>query len=73
MKDMAWHMVHLDEHTTNRNKQIYYSLTFNFKKKVPHKTWNIQYDLYCLHDMLLLDSQNVNTHKVDMLKLGECY
>lgn len=62
----------LDDHRTNRNNQIYYLWTFNFKK-VSHKTWNIQYDLYCLHDMLLQDSQNVNTYKMDILKLGECY
>jgi hypothetical protein len=72
MMEMAWHVVHLDDHRTNRNNQIYYLLTFNFKK-VSHKTWNIQYDLYCLHDMLLQDSQNVNTYKMDMLELGECY
>jgi len=70
MIDMAWHVVYLDGHRTNN--QIYYLLTFNFKK-VSHKTWNIQYDLYCLHDMLLQDSQKVNTYKMDMLKLGECY
>lgn len=69
---MAWHMVYLDGHRTNRNNQIHYLLTFNFKK-VSHKTLNIQYDLYCLHDMLLQDSQKVNTYKMDMLKLGECY
>jgi len=37
--------------TGQTHNQIYYLLTFNFKK-VSHKTWNIQYDLYCLHDVI---------------------